>query len=239
VRALSQILTSLATLYPEQHLNNERRPVVVYCDLSRRKNPEQQQESESAKETIAVYLILFAMRRSLEVADNVWTTFTDLIGGGSTSGTKQTTLALQQIPEPHTLSSGEIIFVTILVSIIAVAVGFAIQSILQRRREVRREKEIAAANQEIAVTTVEMGTEEKYGDNPVMIGRPSRRVSIDSSVASGRSSRSGKVYTKSGSGGYSRKDSTTSLASRVSTDYKFAAIDHMNQIAQRGRHDGL
>lgn len=174
------------------------------------------------------------MRRSLGVVDNVWTTFTDLTGG-SASSTKQTALAQQQIPEPHTLSSGEIIFVTILVIIIAISVGFAIQSILQRRREMRREKEIAAANQEIAVTTVEMGTEENYGDKQVF-GGASRRVSIDSSVAS---SRSGKVYTKSEGGGYVREDSTTSLASRVSTDYKFAAIDHMNQIAQRGRHDGL
>lgn len=171
------------------------------------------------------------------MVDNVWTAFTDLTSGSSSSSVKQEGATQQQIVEPHTLSSGEIIFVTILVSIVAIAVGLAIQSILQRRREKQREKELATANQEITVSTVQMGADESNNDGAV-IGEPSRRISIDS-TASGRSSRSGRVYSKNGSGaGYTRKDSTTSLASRVSTGYKFAAIDHMNQIAQRGRHDG-
>lgn len=167
-------------------------------------------------------------QRSITFVDNVWTALTD-ISGSSSSSIKQDAPAQQVLPT-DAFTSGEIIFVTILVSIIAIAVGLAIRSILQRQREKRREIETAAVNQEIAVATVEMGTDDDYGDNPA-IGGPSRRISIDS-THSVHSVRSGRV------GGYSRKDSSTSLASRVSTDYKFAAIDHMNQIAQRGRHDG-
>jgi hypothetical protein len=164
--------------------------------------------------------------------ENVWTTITDITGTSSSSSSKPDE-AQQPLPT-NSFTSGEIIFVTILVSIIAIAVGLAIQSILQRRRESRREKEMAS--QQMAVTTVEMGADEDYTDAPIQMG-PSRRISMDSTS----SGRSGPVYTKRESGGgygYSRKDSSTSLASRVSADYKFAAIDHMNEIAQRGRHDG-
>lgn len=167
------------------------------------------------------------MRRSLSVVDNVWTAFTDITRDSTSSSLKQEAAAQQQIPDPHSLSSGEIIFVTILVSIITIAVGLAIQSICQRRKEKQREKENAAVDQKIAVTTVEMGTDEDYTNNGPVIGGSSRRFSIDS-TSSGRNSMAG----------FNRKDSTTSLASRVSLDYKFAAIEHMNQIAQRGRHDG-
>lgn len=178
---------------------------------------------------------IISLQRSLNVIDNMWAAFTD-INSSSSSSVKQDAPAQQELPI-NAFTSGEIIFVTILVSIIAIAVGLAIQSILKRRREKLRESETVAANQEISVATVEMGTDDNYANNPG-IGGPSRRISIDS-TQSGHSIRSERVYTKSGSnGGYSRKDSSTSLASRVSTDYKFAAIDHMNQIAQRGRHDG-
>lgn len=55
-------------------------------------------------------------------------------------------------------------------------------------------------------------------------------------IGSGKAARRNSIESSTSNNSYAR-DHNLSLASRVSKDYKFAAIDHMNMIAMRGRHD--
>lgn len=78
-----------------------------------------------------------------------------------------------------------------------------------------------------------------YTDEIALIGTSSRRPSMDSHPGEERGYRR-KPSADSLRGDdirYLRNESTTSLSSRVSNDYKLAAIEHMNQISQTGRHD--
>ena len=106
-----------------------------------------------------------------------------------------------------------------LLSIIALAVGLAIQDMLQRRNSQYQEREMADVElKENNLQTYNI----KNIDGPMIgSGKAARRNSIESSTSNNS---------------YDR-DHNISLASRVSKDYKFAAIDHMNMIAMRGRHD--
>jgi hypothetical protein len=186
--------------------------------------------------------LLHNLLRSLNVMDNVMTSFADLAGGSPSEHRKN---ALQEPSFSSALTPGDVIFVTILVIAVVLAVGFAIRSVLQKRKQSREEQE-ALKNQAMETVQVEMGSdlaidnlfgidaqqgEEGFTDRVVRTGgrRGSRRASMES-IASGYSTRS------SGSG-YHRRDSGISLSSRVSNDYKFAAMEHMNRIAQTGRHD--
>lgn len=163
--------------------------------------------------------------------------------------------------EPPALAPGEILFVTVLVLIVAIAVGAAIVSILQRRRTAREEKEEAcpsvADTQDAAASTAALGSDLprdaidvlfpdqskhsglSYTDEIALIGTSSRRPSVDSPPGEERGYRRkpSADSLRSGDVRYLRNESTTSLSSRVSYEYKVAAIEHMNQISQAGRHD--
>ena len=162
--------------------------------------------------------------------------------------------------EPPALAPGEILFVTVLVLIVAIAVGAAIVSILQRRRTAREEKEEACPSvddtQDAAASTAALGSDLprdaidvlfpdqskhsglSYADD-ALIGTSSRRPSVDSHPGEERGYRRkpSADSLRSGDVRYLRNESTTSLSSRVSYEYKVAAIEHMNQISQAGRHD--
>ncbi|KAL7521878.1 hypothetical protein ACHAWX_006570 [Stephanocyclus meneghinianus] len=162
--------------------------------------------------------------------------------------------------EPPALAPGEILFVTVLVLIVAIAVGAAIISILQRRRTAREEKEEACPSvddtQDAAASTAALGSDlprdaidvlfpdqSKHGGlsyaDDALIGTSSRRPSVDSPPGEERGYRRkpSADSLRSGDVRYLRNESTTSLSSRVSYEYKVAAIEHMNQISQAGRHD--
>ncbi|KAL3795755.1 hypothetical protein HJC23_008242 [Cyclotella cryptica] len=205
------------------------------------------------------------MRRSLGNTESVPTTFAESGGESQPSSIEQqrNTSAQSQNQEldPAILAPGEIVFVAFLVLIVAIAIGVAIQSLIHRRRKAREEKEEACPSvddtQDVAMSTVALGSELRqaaidalfpedskhsnlsYTDEIVVMGESSRRLSADAYQIGGLASRRQRSSDSlsSGDNPYYRRDSTTSLSSRVSNEYKFAAIEHMNQISKTGRHD--
>lgn len=153
--------------------------------------------------------------QSSSVVTRIWATFTDKTSNPAASSLTQDDMTAQHV---NTFTFGEIIFLTILLSIIALAIGLAIQDMLHRRNLQYQEREMA----DVEIKDNEQTYNIKNIDGPMIgSGKAARRNSIESSTSNNS---------------YAR-DHNLSLASRVSKDYKFAAIDHMNMIAMRGRHD--
>lgn len=80
------------------------------------------------------------------------------------------------------------------------------------------------------------GTLESNDSDAKMNRGSSRRASWESNGSEGKMGRNGSRRGSMDSGP-NRRSTLGSVGSNVSSNYKLAAIDHMNQISQAGRHD--
>lgn len=156
------------------------------------------------------------------------------------------------------MTDGEVALVAFLSFVVILVIAFSIYAVTRRRRNLRQiqQKEAALPEQdpeEMPICVIEMDERpldrqssqlvnnslhgsSQHGSDGGPIGdnswhsRGSRRGSIGSNAGNRRAS------IDSTSSGYRRRDSMNSMGSNVSKQYKFAAIDHMNQISQAGKH---
>ena len=151
------------------------------------------------------------------------------------------------------LTQGEVVFVTLLTLLLVAAIALAAYFVWQRKHRADGQKNFNDSGQGTdidteagALDTVNEEENNNTDDDPLsnsLHGPGTRRGSIGSNESEVNTKRTtvrrASTCSSAGSGGgggASRRLSTGSVCSNVSSNYKLAAIDHMKQqIPQTGR----
>jgi hypothetical protein len=167
----------------------------------------------------------------------------------SNSNTARAPPELDEVSRSYT--PGEITFVSILSFAVIAVIGVAVYVWITKRRRNAEEKAAAEANnKETTAPTQRISTQDASCIIEMEAGVLDRYCTVPTGTMPRRGSHlsSGMDSQLSGSEGMSRhssrrssmdpnrRGSLNSLTSNVSSEYKLAAMEHMNQISQSGRH---